>query len=70
MAGSGDFPTAAEIAKHVPKEGISINALINIFKGRVDKATRSQEFIAEVKKVAKQDATKKGMLVPKVQPSV
>jgi transcription initiation factor TFIIF subunit alpha len=67
-AATGDFPTAAEIAKHVPKEGISVNALIAVFKGRVDKATKIQEFIAQVRKVAKNDPNKKGLLVPKSQP--
>jgi transcription initiation factor TFIIF subunit alpha len=61
---AGGFPTAAEIAAAVPKEGITIKALLQVFDGRFSKA-RSGDFIAEVKKITKLHPTVKSLLVPK-----
>ncbi|KIW08330.1 uncharacterized protein PV09_01247 [Verruconis gallopava] len=68
-AAQAGFPTAAEIARHVPKEGITIQGLLNVFKGRFDKKERFKDFVAEVKKVTKLHPTTKGLLVPKVAPA-
>lgn len=56
-SGNKEFPTAAEIAAAVPKEGISIQGLLAIFRGRVDKAQNGR-FIGEVKKLTRMDARK------------
>jgi transcription initiation factor TFIIF subunit alpha len=61
---AGGFPTAEEIAKHIPQDGISIKVLIDIFKSRIPKM-QAQAFIGEAKKVARQDKDRKGWMVPK-----
>ena len=58
------LPTAEEIAQKVPKEGITVGDLLAIFRRRVPKE-KAQDFIREVRKVAKTSGDQKGLMVLK-----
>jgi transcription initiation factor TFIIF subunit alpha len=56
------MPSAVEIYQSIPAEGMSIQGLINRFKGRVDK-TNTQAFIRLVKAVSSFDK-KRSLVIP------
>jgi len=56
------FPSLEEVKAAIPTEGVGVKDLVKVFKGRLN--GRSEDFIALVKQVGKQDVVSR-KLVPK-----